>query len=144
MNARRLRPWIPFAVLASAVVMLAVVRHFRPALPPAPILMSPPPYDNASLLRNQLQPLHVSTSVVPCPGRTDAWYVVGPGADASAVAGIPATPEFAEHWRGLLIAVTVGVPEDGPNEIQAGSFHVFGDAGMVRQIRDGLDHPGGP
>ena len=119
MNAR-LRPWLPFITLAVAVVVLAVARHFRPAPPPAPVQMAPPPYDNASLLRDQLQSLHVNASVAPCPGRVDAWYVLAPGADPSAVAGIPATPEFADRWRGLLIAVAVGVPGDGPYEVQAG------------------------
>ena len=144
MDARRLRPWLPFAALPVAVVMLAVVRDFRPAPPAPPVLMAPPPYDNAALLREQLQSLHVEGAVVPCPGRSDAWYVVAPGADASAVVGLPATPEYADCWQGVLLAVAVGKTDDGPYEVQARSFHFFGDAGKVRQIREAMDHPAAP
>ena len=105
--------------------------------------MAPPPTANAAFLREQLRSLHVEGEVVAAPGRTDAWYVVAPGADASAVVGLPATPEYADCWRGVLLAEAVGRADDEPYEVQAGSFHFFGDAAMVRQIREGLEHPAG-
>ena len=74
--------------------------------------------------------------------RPAAYYVLAPG--ASAVAGLPATPQYADCWRGVLLAETRGRAGGGPNEAQAGSFHFFGDAAMVRRLREALEHPAGP
>ena len=156
MNARRFRPWIPFAALSVVVAVLAAARLFRPSTrdktdeldeanePRPPVVLAPSSWADAASLEAYLHALHVEASVVPCPDRSDAWYVVVPDADASAVVGLPATPEYADCWRGVLLAEGVGKADDGPYGVQAGSFHFFGDGSMVRKVREALEHPTGP
>ena len=155
-NARRLRPWLPFAALSVVVAVLAAARLFRPSTPDKtneldeaneprpPVVLAPSPWANASSLEAYRHALHVEASVVSCPDRCGVWYVVAPEADPSAVAGIPATPEYADCWQGVLLASAVGKADDGPHDVQAESFHFFKDAAMVARIREGLEHPAGP
>jgi hypothetical protein len=44
----------------------------------------------------------------------------------------------------VLLVECVGRAGDNAYEMQAGFYHLFGDAALIGRIRDGLEHPRTP
>lgn len=92
---------------------MAAVRLHKPATtPPEP---EPPPSPNVPPDLQAVYLLHMfldaglGLCVVPCNDRPEAFYLFDGASDvvavdSSAVAGLPAEEEYADCWRGVVLA----------------------------------------
>ena len=150
------RPMLPFLLCAAFLLLIvaavgpfvrprpsALVKPDAPAGPDAADDAQPirpaPPWERASSLERFLRNRGVVVTVIPCADRPDAWYVFDGQPDPGLVRGIPATAEYADCWRGVVL-VRVGPltqKATSPNayELRVGPYRYFGDAALLERIR---------
>lgn len=139
------RPMLLF-LLGSAFLLL-IVAAVGPCVRPRPTelvkpeasdaadnaqpIRPPPKWERAFYLERFLRHRGVEVTVAPCADRPEAWYVFDGEPHPCLVQGIPATPEYADCWRGVALMVvgpwTQKATSLNAYELRVRPYRYFGD-----------------